>query len=73
VQTKGTWIPDTSIPTRDAPLYLHVTATTQQSLDRAVEAIYKLIGQELGPLTHRPGMGEQERPQRVRRRASRPR
>jgi hypothetical protein len=47
----------------DPPLYLHVTATTQESLDKAVAKINELMEQELGPLTERPGF--RERPERV--------
>ena len=66
IRTMGVYIPDTTVPSRDAPLYLHITAQTQHSLDKAADAINRIIRQDLGPLTHRPGMGEQERPQRVR-------
>ncbi|EJT99349.1 hypothetical protein DACRYDRAFT_82492 [Dacryopinax primogenitus] len=51
VTTKGTWYPDkTKASERDPPLYLHVSAKTKESLDRAVAKIDELMNQELGPL-----------------------
>ncbi|KZO98466.1 eukaryotic type KH-domain (KH-domain type I) [Calocera viscosa TUFC12733] len=51
VTTKGTWYPDKSKATeRDPPLYLHVSAKTQESLEKAAAKIHELMQQELGPL-----------------------
>ena len=51
VVTKGTWLPDRSKASdKDPPLYLHISATTQEILDAGVEAVEKLLAQELGPL-----------------------
>lgn len=51
VVTKGTWLPDRSKASeRDPALYLHITAPTQAVLDAGVEAVEKLLAQELGPL-----------------------
>lgn len=49
--TKGTWLPDRSKATdKDPPLYLHISAISQEILDAGVEAVEKLLAQELGPL-----------------------
>ncbi|KAK4046242.1 hypothetical protein OIV83_006221 [Microbotryomycetes sp. JL201] len=51
VQSKGLWYPDKSMATdKDPPLYLHITADTAEKLQKGVEAVEKLIEQELGPL-----------------------
>ncbi|KAG8826425.1 hypothetical protein FRC17_008259 [Serendipita sp. 399] len=51
VTTKGVWYPDKSKATeKDPPLYLHVSATTQEILDKAVKRINELIAADLGPL-----------------------
>lgn len=53
---------------KDPPLHLHVTALSQESLDAAVEAIDKLMQQELGSLTVRPEYLERPNRERERRR-----
>ncbi|GJJ10534.1 hypothetical protein Clacol_004761 [Clathrus columnatus] len=51
ITTKGVWYPDKSKATeKDPPLYLHVAASTQEVLDRAVEKIHELIALDLGSL-----------------------
>ncbi|PVF95247.1 eukaryotic type KH-domain (KH-domain type I) [Serendipita vermifera] len=51
VTTKGVWYPDKSKATeKDPPLYLHISATTQEILDKAVKRINELIAADLGPL-----------------------
>ncbi|WVW78397.1 hypothetical protein I302_100351 [Kwoniella bestiolae CBS 10118] len=51
VVTKGVWVPDrTKMPPGEAPLYLHIVATSQSILDAAVSKVQDLIDQELGPL-----------------------
>ncbi|KAG8801564.1 hypothetical protein FRC16_000169 [Serendipita sp. 398] len=51
VTTKGVWYPDKSKATeKDPPLYLHVSATTQEILDKAVKRVNELIAADLGPL-----------------------
>ncbi|KAM6497268.1 hypothetical protein JOM56_007741 [Amanita muscaria] len=51
VSTKGTWYPDRSRATeRDPPLYLHISAPTQDSLQQAVEKINEYMSVDLGPL-----------------------
>ncbi|WRT64737.1 uncharacterized protein IL334_001671 [Kwoniella shivajii] len=51
VVTKGVWVPDRSkMPPGEAPLYLHIVATSQSILDAAVAKVQELIDQELGPL-----------------------
>ncbi|VDB95651.1 unnamed protein product [Peniophora sp. CBMAI 1063] len=51
VGTKGTWYPDRSKATeRDPPLYLHISATTQEMLDKAVAKVNELINLDMGSL-----------------------
>ncbi|KAJ3569202.1 hypothetical protein NP233_g5205 [Leucocoprinus birnbaumii] len=51
VSTKGVWYPDRSKATeKDPPLYLHITAATQEVLQRAVDKVNELINTDLGPL-----------------------
>ncbi|KAH9821786.1 hypothetical protein DFH28DRAFT_1104187 [Melampsora americana] len=52
VTTKGQWYPDRTMANdRDPPLYLHLTATTQEVLDKGIAKVNELIDQDLGPLT----------------------
>jgi hypothetical protein len=45
------WYPDKSKATdKDPPLYLHISATTQEILDKAIQRINDLIAMDLGPL-----------------------
>lgn len=51
VSTKGVWYPDrTKATERDPPLYLHISAPSQESLSIAIERINELINIDLGPL-----------------------
>ncbi|CDO75747.1 hypothetical protein BN946_scf184921.g23 [Trametes cinnabarina] len=51
VSTKGVWYPDRSKATeKDPPLYLHVTATSKEMLDKAVNKIHELMNTDIGPL-----------------------
>ncbi|EMD34792.1 hypothetical protein CERSUDRAFT_86213 [Gelatoporia subvermispora B] len=51
VSTKGTWYPDRSKATeKDPPLYLHISATTQEILDRATDKVTELINLDMGSL-----------------------
>ncbi|OSD08734.1 eukaryotic type KH-domain (KH-domain type I) [Trametes coccinea BRFM310] len=51
VSTKGVWYPDRSKATeKDPPLYLHVTATSKEMLDKAVGKIHDLMNTDIGPL-----------------------
>jgi hypothetical protein len=51
VTTKGVWYPDKSKATeKDPPLYLHISATTQEILDKAIKRVNELIAADLGPL-----------------------
>ncbi|PLW06430.1 hypothetical protein PCANC_23551 [Puccinia coronata f. sp. avenae] len=55
VTTKGQWYPDrTKALDRDPPLYLHLTATSQEILDKGIAKVNELIEQDLGPLTEAP-------------------
>lgn len=52
VTTKGQWYPDKTLATeRDPPLYLHITGTSKEILDRGIAAVQRLIDQELGQTT----------------------
>ena len=51
VATKGVWYPDRSKATeKDPPLYLHVTANTQDNLNKALDKINELMNMDIGPL-----------------------
>ncbi|KAN0061458.1 hypothetical protein ACQY0O_006305 [Thecaphora frezii] len=51
VTTKGTWYPDKSLATKeDPPLYLHISATSQEVLDKAIKRIGELMLQEVPQL-----------------------
>lgn len=49
--TKGVWYPDKSKATeKDPPLYLHISAATQDVLNKAIEKVNELINTEMGSL-----------------------
>ncbi|KAG9106472.1 hypothetical protein FRC07_008809 [Ceratobasidium sp. 392] len=51
VTTKGVWYPDKSKATeKDPPLYLHISAATQEVLNKAIEKVNELINTEMGSL-----------------------
>ncbi|KAF8645073.1 hypothetical protein AX16_008131 [Volvariella volvacea WC 439] len=51
VSTKGVWYPDRSKATeKDPPLYLHITANSQEQLQQALDRINELIAIDLGSL-----------------------
>jgi hypothetical protein len=51
VSTKGVWYPDRSKATeKDPPLYLHISATSQEILQKAVDKVNELMSIDLGPL-----------------------
>ena len=51
MSTKGVWYPDRSKATeKDPPLYLHITATTNEILQMAMDKVNELIAIDLGPL-----------------------
>ncbi|THH01157.1 hypothetical protein EW026_g1470 [Hermanssonia centrifuga] len=51
VSTKGTWYPDRSKATdKDPPLYLHISATTNEILQRAIDKVNELISMDMGSL-----------------------
>lgn len=66
VTTKGIWYPDKNKATeKDPPLYLHISATTEDILKVAIAKVEELINTELGPLTE-----ERRREDRPRERVS---
>ncbi|ELU44376.1 hypothetical protein AG1IA_01593 [Rhizoctonia solani AG-1 IA] len=51
VTTKGVWYPDKSKATeKDPPLYLHISAATQEVLNKAIEKVNELINTDMGSL-----------------------
>ncbi|KAG8698538.1 hypothetical protein FRC08_005849 [Ceratobasidium sp. 394] len=51
VTTKGVWYPDKSKATeKDPPLYLHISAASQEILNKAIEKVNELINTEMGSL-----------------------
>lgn len=51
VSTKGVWYPDRSKATeRDPPLYLHISANSQEMLDKAAAKVNELINTDMGSL-----------------------
>ncbi|KZT28091.1 hypothetical protein NEOLEDRAFT_1154701 [Neolentinus lepideus HHB14362 ss-1] len=51
VSTKGTWYPDRAKATeKDPPLYLHISASTRDVLQNAIDKVNELIAMDLGPL-----------------------
>ncbi|KAK2464010.1 hypothetical protein APHAL10511_003954 [Amanita phalloides] len=51
VSTKGTWYPDrTKATDRDPPLYLHISAPSQEALQMALDRINEFMSIDLGPL-----------------------
>ena len=51
VSTKGTWHPDRSKATeKDPPLYLHISATSQEMLQKAIDKVNELINMDMGSL-----------------------
>ncbi|EPS97406.1 hypothetical protein FOMPIDRAFT_1025033 [Fomitopsis schrenkii] len=51
VSTKGVWYPDRSKATeKDPPLYLHISATSQEMLQNAIDKVNELISTDMGSL-----------------------
>jgi hypothetical protein len=51
VSTKGTWYPDrTKATDKDPPLYLHISATTKDILQKGIDKVNDVLSQDLGPL-----------------------
>ncbi|KAI0790442.1 hypothetical protein C8Q75DRAFT_717096 [Abortiporus biennis] len=51
VSTKGVWYPDRSKATeKDPPLYLHISATTNEILQSAIDKVNELISLDMGSL-----------------------
>lgn len=51
MSTKGTWYPDRSKATeKDPPLYLHISATTKEILQKAIDKVNELISIDMGSL-----------------------
>ncbi|KAI6149654.1 hypothetical protein BKA82DRAFT_920057 [Pisolithus tinctorius] len=51
ISTKGVWYPDRSKATeKDPPLYLHLSGSAKDQLQKAIEKINDLISLDLGPL-----------------------
>ena len=51
MSTKGTWYPDrTKATERDPPLYLHISATSKEMLQKAIDKVNDLIKMDMGSL-----------------------
>ncbi|PWN51972.1 hypothetical protein IE53DRAFT_385652 [Violaceomyces palustris] len=51
ITTKGTWYPDKSMATKEEPpLYLHISAVSQEILDHAIRRIHELMAEEMPQL-----------------------
>ncbi|TDL24653.1 hypothetical protein BD410DRAFT_98865 [Rickenella mellea] len=51
VSTKGVWYPDrTKATEKDPPLYLHISASTKEIMDKAIEKVNELIAIDMGTL-----------------------
>ncbi len=51
ITTKGTWYPDKALATKeDPPLYLHISAISQQILDAAIAKVNELMAQDMPQL-----------------------
>lgn len=51
MSTKGVWYPDRSKATeKDPPLYLHLSASSRDVLQKAIDKVNELISMDLGPL-----------------------
>lgn len=51
MSTKGVWYPDrTKATEKDPPLYLHIAATTNEILQKAIERVNELIALDMGSL-----------------------
>lgn len=49
--TKGIWYPDrTKATDKDPALYLHISATTKDILQKGIDKVNELLSQDLGPL-----------------------
>ncbi|OAX77921.1 hypothetical protein ACJ72_07774 [Emergomyces africanus] len=68
VTTRGSYFPDKSMATAaNPPLYLHVTSTTKEGLDKAVAKIEELMKQELPNLVDERRFRRREPEQQVER------
>jgi hypothetical protein len=48
------WYPDRSKATaKDPPLYIHISASSQESLQKAIDKVNELINTNLGSLTEK--------------------
>ncbi|EPS37049.1 hypothetical protein H072_9342 [Dactylellina haptotyla CBS 200.50] len=68
VTTRGAYYPDKAMATpQNPPLYLHITSTTKEGLDKAVGKIEELMKQELGSLVDERRFRRREPPEQVER------
>ena len=62
MSTKGVWYPDRAKATeKDPPLYLHISATTQEILQSAIDKVNELIAIDMGSLVEDKKDGRRER------------
>ena len=51
MSTKGVWYPDRSKATeKDPPLYLHISASSPEVLQKAIDKVHELMAVDLGSL-----------------------
>ena len=68
MSTKGVWYPDRSKATeKDPPLYLHISATTPDILQKAIDKVNELIAMDMGSLVEdkKDRMRERVRPRHL--------
>ncbi|KAH8697196.1 hypothetical protein BGW36DRAFT_427166 [Talaromyces proteolyticus] len=64
VTTRGSYYPDKSMATAaNPPLYLHITSTSREGLDKAIERIEELMKQELPNLVDERRFRRREQPE----------
>ncbi|KAI0305161.1 hypothetical protein B0F90DRAFT_1701807 [Multifurca ochricompacta] len=62
VSTKGVWYPDRSKATeKDPPLYLHISANTNEMLQMAIDKVNDLIAVDMGSLVEDKGRREKRK------------
>ncbi|KAM5533575.1 hypothetical protein V8D89_012791 [Ganoderma adspersum] len=62
ISTKGVWYPDRSKANeRDPPLYLHISATTDEILQNAIDKVNELIAMDMGSLVEDKSSRTRER------------
>lgn len=54
IGTRGVWYPDrTKATAKDPPLYIHISASSKEMLQKAVDKVNELIALDMGSLVER--------------------